>query len=595
MTVPLVAYVALLAFLSTVHIYLEGRRLNEAPCGPEAVVRGNRLVEYGEHYDADHRAASFAGRFFVGIKCTNRPEEVMRLSSVLVTAPEIRALVAAVLIIDDGIDDHSASFAGAHQALHYLHTDEVDVGLGAGRNMLTAWATELASEQGTREPLFLTLDDDFVIDDPAAFQRHMLLFGSVVDAGAAEIAGGGVINVQPSESSEARERVQDVWADPGEDQIVSTAARTTPHGVLGYVGMFGYKIASHVATVCTQSGRTHLPQFPECVYGHRVVNFFTARLAWLRAHPWDDELKLQEHTAFFFDAWRANARVAYCPGVTVLHDRTPIVGRKPFGTAQSYNAARFRAKDGLLARAHAKRNLTDFIYTAKPGCAALKELQDTLFVQAEDDGEASAAVTVPTKSLRRIACRLVRERFGTSAQAVNVVHLVAQGASPLLPGDRCWPAADAVFDVQLPATKREMREREVGLHATGVRCGRALTATTGTAVATSLAKQSAWCRLGDSGRPVVFVLAGTLSTSSEPSALVDGLRTHLGTYNGTTVLTVEGERDDGGKGRWNAEELRQFLVSRFLPLSAPADVGSGSSGVALWSDWPALTPSPIPS
>ena len=464
----------------------------------------------------------------------------------------------------------------------------MDVGLGAGRNILTGWATEIKDELGTREPLFLTLDDDFVIDDPVAFQKHMLLFGSVVDAGAAEIAGGGVINVQPEESSEARELVVKVWADQGEGDDLPSLGRVSTGGIIDYVGMFGYQIASRVATVCTQSGTTKVPRFRECVYGHRVVNFFAARLAWLRDHPWDDELKLQEHTAFFFDAWRANARIAYCPEVTVLHDRTPIVGRKPFGTKQSYDAARFRAKGGLLARAHAKRNLTDFVYTSDPGCSILTTLQQNFFLQPGEGVAVPTELAAPPAALRRLACRLIHARFGRETRSVDVVHIVAHRESATLSVDeQCWPESDVVFDAQLPATKPLMREREQALQDARVRCGRALTATTGGKLARSLGKQGSWCRLGADGRRVVFVLAGTLSVSSAPTALVDGLRTFLGNHhNSTTVLTVEGERD-AAQGRWNAEELRQFLVSRFLPLY-PVSLPDGDAALALWSEWPAL-------
>eukprot|EP00020_Sapocribrum_chincoteaguense_P008596 CAMPEP_0170750070 /NCGR_PEP_ID=MMETSP0437-20130122/10729_1 /TAXON_ID=0 /ORGANISM="Sexangularia sp." /LENGTH=575 /DNA_ID=CAMNT_0011089029 /DNA_START=72 /DNA_END=1801 /DNA_ORIENTATION=+ len=541
---------------------------------------------------SDRRQSLLARRFFVGVKSTNRPEEVMRLASVLVTAPEIRALLAAVLIVDDGIDDYSSSFANAHPILHYRHTDEVDVGLGAGRNMLTAWASAIAAEQGTRQPLYLAMDDDFVIDDPAAFHQHLLLFGSLVDSGAAEVAGGGVINVQPERSSEARELVHDVWSANGSDETLPRLSHASRGGgVLGYVGMFGYQIASRVATVCSQTGQTKVPGFSQCVYGHRVVNFFTASLAWLRAHPWDDELKLQEHTAFFFDAWRANARIAYCPEVTVLHDRTPIVGRKPFGTKQSYNAVRFRAKEGLLARAHAKRNLTDFIYTSDPGCSIFAQLRDNLFVQPENGTGSTPppALAVPHVAHRRTACRLIRARFGDSASSpVDVVHVVAHGGEVIGASDQCWPAADSVFDAQLPPVQSQLHARSAEVQQAQVRCGRALVASSSKRAARSLAKEASWCRLGLDGRPVVFVLAGTLSTSTEPAALVDGLRTHLGTHNKTSVLIVEGERD-AGHGRWNAEELRQFLVSRFLPLSpAVWPVGADPTTFAHWSDWPAL-------
>jgi glycosyltransferase involved in cell wall biosynthesis len=49
-----------------------------------------------------------------------------------------------------------------------------------------------------------------------------------------------------------------------------------------------------------------------------IPNFFAARAETLAAHPWDDTLKLAEHSAFFW-RWRNDLKVGWTERVAVLH------------------------------------------------------------------------------------------------------------------------------------------------------------------------------------------------------------------------------------------------------------------------------------
>ena len=50
-----------------------------------------------------------------------------------------------------------------------------------------------------------------------------------------------------------------------------------------------------------------------------IPNFFVARAETLSAHPWDEALKLAEHSAYFY-RWRDVLKVGWTEQVAVLHD-----------------------------------------------------------------------------------------------------------------------------------------------------------------------------------------------------------------------------------------------------------------------------------
>jgi glycosyltransferase involved in cell wall biosynthesis len=50
-----------------------------------------------------------------------------------------------------------------------------------------------------------------------------------------------------------------------------------------------------------------------------ICNFFAARAETLAAHPWDETLKLAEHSAYFW-RWRSSLKVGFTRRVSVNHD-----------------------------------------------------------------------------------------------------------------------------------------------------------------------------------------------------------------------------------------------------------------------------------
>lgn len=58
----------------------------------------------------------------------------------------------------------------------------------------------------------------------------------------------------------------------------------------------------------------------ECTTASVAHNFFLGRTGVLRAHGWDERMKMGEHEAFFYALHLNSIRVVSCPAVRVLHD-----------------------------------------------------------------------------------------------------------------------------------------------------------------------------------------------------------------------------------------------------------------------------------
>ena len=86
----------------------------------------------------------------------------------------------------------------------------------------------------------------------------------------------------------------------------------------------------------------------ECWQTQRVLNFFLAKRKFLLNNPWEDALKLEEHTFFFAAAYISNdfgknIKIYSCDDVIVHHNIQP--GKR------SYDVLRKRAlKYGLKAK-----------------------------------------------------------------------------------------------------------------------------------------------------------------------------------------------------------------------------------------------------
>jgi len=87
-----------------------------------------------------------------------------------------------------------------------------------------------------------------------------------------------------------------------------------------YNGIF--KIEDEKFKVCTDHLRIPIEPGSECFWTQRVLQMFLAKTSSLKQHPWDDELKMEEHDYFFYMMSKANARIADCMDFIVEHHQT---------------------------------------------------------------------------------------------------------------------------------------------------------------------------------------------------------------------------------------------------------------------------------
>lgn len=62
-----------------------------------------------------------------------------------------------------------------------------------------------------------------------------------------------------------------------------------------------------------------IKDFPDYEEVDIVHNFFIAKTESIRNHPWDEELKLQEHTAFFYSAKKKGLKIAFTNKLSTRH------------------------------------------------------------------------------------------------------------------------------------------------------------------------------------------------------------------------------------------------------------------------------------
>ena len=61
------------------------------------------------------------------------------------------------------------------------------------------------------------------------------------------------------------------------------------------------------------------PYNDKCYKTKRVLNLFLAKTMFLKLHPWDNKRKLQEHTWWFADLSKINAKIIYCNNFKLKH------------------------------------------------------------------------------------------------------------------------------------------------------------------------------------------------------------------------------------------------------------------------------------
>jgi len=234
------------------------------------------------------------------IKTFERKRCLRRLiNSILVKYPNAAILVA---------DDSEVSCKSYYEQSKYYNNVKVfelskDCGLSAGRNYLL---------DRVETKYFMLLDDDFVFDKYTNIDRAIeLLKEKEVD-----ILGGYIRNYVPINNLYTFFKC-----------LIQTILRYSKPA--NYLGTMDYNSDTKTLTV-----NYIRKQFPVYTDTELVLNFFVAKTDIIRdKNRWDDELKLQEHTAFFYTAKKQGLKIGFSNEFSVQH--------KPIKT-KSYNSYRER-------------------------------------------------------------------------------------------------------------------------------------------------------------------------------------------------------------------------------------------------------------
>ena len=232
------------------------------------------------------------------IKTFERPYCVIRLvKSIYRYYPTAKVLIA---------DDSRGESCKNYFAKHYPDKDIIvyelsqDQGLSFGRNYLV---------DRVKTEYFVLLDDDFVFD----VQTDIETAWKIVKEKKLDILGGYIRNYTTQNSLIS---------------LIKLAVQNVIHynKPANYMGTFRYAEDDHVLYI---DRVRH--QFPDYLETDIVMNFFIAKTSVIRdTNRWDDELKLQEHTAFFFKAKHNGLKVAFSNVFSVQHKPVRIKGYGSF-------------------------------------------------------------------------------------------------------------------------------------------------------------------------------------------------------------------------------------------------------------------------
>ena len=214
-------------------------------------------------------------RITIGVTGFNRPEKLTNcLSSIWRKFPN-----AKVILADNG--DQLVDAVSMCPATGKLETLPMpfDAGVSVARNAIVDHVTT---------PFFLLMEDDFIVDERADIPAMLDVLESCSDFGLV----GGV--------DEGNYRANDHEGGP--------------QGLNGELPMF-VRLNPHPPTLKTANGNDFM-----CT--EFVINFSLWRTEFAKAHRWDDDLKIGEHTEFFFRVREADDWVvAFCPQSKIGHDR----------------------------------------------------------------------------------------------------------------------------------------------------------------------------------------------------------------------------------------------------------------------------------
>lgn len=185
-----------------------------------------------------------------------------------------------------------------------------DNGVSSGRNFLV---------NKVKTKYLLLLDDDFVADKHLKLEEGLALLKEKN----LDILGGYIRNYKTINNNFDRFLV--FWGAFFAYEIKSN-----------YMGTFKKKGDILYVDYITK-------EFPKYQETDIVLNFFIAKTKSIKESPWDNDLKLQEHTAFFYEAWQNKLKVAFTNKMSIKH--MPI-------QLKTYSAFRFRDYSKIFMEKH---------------------------------------------------------------------------------------------------------------------------------------------------------------------------------------------------------------------------------------------------
>lgn len=197
---------------------------------------------------------------------------------------------ATILIADDSAKSCKQYFENSKWRNNIKVIElETDCGLSKGRNALIDMV---------ETDYFLLLDDDFVFDKKTDINRAM----EIIKKEDLDILGGFIRNYTEINSLFTLFKL-----------IVQRLIRYEKPA--NYIGSLDFD--EETKTLYVKYIRK---QFPLFLKTDIVMNFFVAKTKTIRdKNRWDDELKLQEHTAFFFSAKKKGLKIAFSNEFSVQH------------------------------------------------------------------------------------------------------------------------------------------------------------------------------------------------------------------------------------------------------------------------------------
>lgn len=174
-----------------------------------------------------------------------------------------------------------------------------DCGLSYGRNYLVS---------KVKTKYFCLCDDDFLLDRktnvPAAIE--------ILEDKNLDIIGGYIRNYKIINSTK--------------DKVIKLVQKIIHYELpTNYIGNFEIKKNDLVANY-------KIKEFPDYCDSDIVLNFFVAKTDVIKSNPWDNNLKLQEHTAFFYKAKLNNLKIGFTNKLSVKHCPVQYEKYKSFRT-----------------------------------------------------------------------------------------------------------------------------------------------------------------------------------------------------------------------------------------------------------------------